>query len=824
MLKPHLLHPAALAHPPLAQDVSRFSLNKLGVAARLAILAGVSGTLLLGLAPSAQAQSPEQSVTTTKSLSIPAGSLAQALKTFSSETGISLELDDKALQGMTSPGLAGQYSPPQGLALLLSGHDLVAEPAGEGRYKVRRQAGVSADEVMVVQGRQTYAGGQVASDSRVGLLGNKHFMDTPFNTVSYTEEYIENEQAQDIGSLAGATNASIYVPSKRSVFETFYMRGFSTTASDMTFNGLIGMAPNMRSSTEMAERVDVLKGPSVLLNGMPPDGSVGGSINIVPKRAGKDPLAKVTATYESDGLGGVHLDLGRRFGEEKQWGVRFNGVYRDGDTPVNDQQHKMELTSIGLDWRNERARASLDLYRQHEEVDGVNYFSIFSIASAVTQLPTAKKGDYSLAPAWAYTINDTRAAVLRGEFDLTDSLTAFAAWGQREGGYRALITRNTLLNNAGDINAMAIRSERDGTQRSGEAGLRGSLGTGPVDHAWSLAATHYTSELSFKDRMYPNHTITNYDHLDFGSAPDQSGFGAVTSSSDAKLESVALVDTLSFLDGDLQWTVGARHQMVESTNYGASGAQTSHYDESRLSPATAILVKVRDDLSLYTNYIEGLGQGGTAPTTASNAGEIMKPYQTKQYEVGAKLDLGQFAHTVSLFQIAKPSAYTDPVSNVYGVYGEQRNRGIEWDLFGELTPELRLLGGASYTQAELTKALNKANEGNQATGVPKVMAKLGLEYDLAALPGLTLTGNTQFVGKRYVTDDNRMSLSPYTTFDLGARYTTKIATKEVTVRASVQNLTNHAYWLGSWSGGDGSGLSGGLGSPRTFLLSTSLAF
>ena len=77
MLKPHLLHPAALAHPPLAQTVSRFSLNKLGVAARLAILAGVSGTLLLGLAPSAQAQSPEQSVTTTKNLSIPAGSLAR---------------------------------------------------------------------------------------------------------------------------------------------------------------------------------------------------------------------------------------------------------------------------------------------------------------------------------------------------------------------------------------------------------------------------------------------------------------------------------------------------------------------------------------------------------------------------------------------------------------------------------------------------------------------------------------------------------------------------------------------------------------------------
>ncbi|MFM5354090.1 TonB-dependent receptor [Aeromonas dhakensis] len=688
----------------------------------------------------------------------------------------------------------------------------------------REEAAPRPDEVVVVEGRKAYAGGQVAADNRVGLLGNKPFLETPFNTVSYTEEYIEDRQAQDIGAVAGATNPSVYVPSKRSLFETFYIRGFNTNANDITFNGLIGMAPNMRSSTEMAARVDVLKGPSVLLNGMPPDGSVGGNINIVPKRAGKTPLAKVTASYESDGLGGVHLDLGRRFGDEQQWGVRFNGVYRDGDTAVNDQQHKMELTSVGLDWRGERARASADLYRQHERVDGVNYFGIFSVASQVTQLPEPKRGDYSLAPAWAYTINDTKAAVLRAEYDLTDNLTAFIAWGQRDGGYSALITRNTLLNDAGDINAMAARSERDGTQRSGEAGLRGTFGTGPVDHAWSLAATRYTSEQTFRDKIFFNHAMTNYDRLDFGPAPDLAGYGAVTSRSEATLASVALVDTLSFLDGDLQWTLGARRQTVESSNFNGSGDQTARYEESRVSPATTLLVKLRDDFAVYTNYIEGLSQGGAAPNTASNAGEIMKPYQTKQYEVGAKLDLGHFAHTLSLFQIAKPSAYTDPSSNVYGVYGEQRNRGIEWDLFGELTPELRLLGGASYTQAELTKALNESNVGHQATGVPKWMAKLGAEYDLAAVPGLTLTGNTQFIGERFVTDDNRLSLPSYTTFDLGARYTMRIADHALTVRAAVQNLTSRDYWIGSWSGGDGSGLSGGLGAPRTFQLSTSLTF
>lgn len=196
-----------------------------------------------------------------------------------------------------------------------------------------------------------YAGGQVASGSRVGLLGNKDFMETPFNTISYTDEYIQNRQAQDIGSVIGATDPSVYVPTKRSNFETFFIRGFYSNADDITFNGLVGMAPNMRGSTELAERIEVLKGPSALLNGMPPSGSVGGSINLVPKRAGDEPLARLTTTYESRGLGGVHADLGQRFGDQKQFGVRFNGVYRDGDTPwiiSNTKWHCLPSGWIGV--------------------------------------------------------------------------------------------------------------------------------------------------------------------------------------------------------------------------------------------------------------------------------------------------------------------------------------------------------------------------------------------------------------------------------------------------------------------------------------------
>ena len=408
---------------------------------------------------------------------------------------------------------------------------------------------------------------------------------------------------------------------------------------------------------------------------------------------------------------------------------------------------------------------------------------------------------------------------------LSDSVTAYAAWGPRDGSDNALINSSTLINDVGDISSSARSSTRSGPQQSGEVGLKGKFQTGPVGHAWTLATTRFTSDNSFNDARVGIPGTTHFDNLDFGDTPTFPGYGVTTSQTRATLGSYALADTLSFADDRVQWTVGARRQRVENTteNFGDWASKVS-YDESRVSPATALLVKVTDKVSLYGNHIEGLSQGATAPDTAANRGAVMQPYQTKQYEVGAKVDLGTFAHTASLFQIEKPSAFTNPATNIFGVYGEQRNRGVEWSFFGEPLPRLRLMGGATYTQAEMTKVVAGGVKGEQVTGVPKVIAKLGTEYDLLDVPGLTLTGNVNHTGKQYATNDHRVSLDAYTTYDVGARYAFKVETKPVTLRATVQNVTNKAYWLGSWNGGDGSGLSGGLGAPRTLLVSGTVDF
>lgn len=664
----------------------------------------------------------------------------------------------------------------------------------------------------------SYAGGQVAYGSRVGLLGNKDFMETPFSTVSYTEKYIADRQAQNITQVIAATDPAVFSNGLTGTFsENYSIRGFASNISDVTIGGLYGVAPYYRISPEMYERIEVLKGPSALLNGMPPGGSVGGAVNLVPKRAGNEPLTRFTGTYMSDAQFGGHLDVGRRFGEDQQFGMRFNGVYRDGDGAVDHQKLKAELTSLGLDWRGERARLSADLYESEDRVRGQNRG--INLASGVA-VPKPPKSDTLLNPDWAYVQTKDHGAIVRGEYDLTDDLMAYAAFGTSETRYVYSGTMlATVFNEAGDFKTSMGQLKMELEKTSGEAGLKGNFQTAAIKHQWSINATHYgDTQKDYGRRQVPGADwITNIYNPVWGPAADKS-FPYIAHS-ETRLTSYGVADTLSVLEDQVQLTLGVRRQQVLTDTFSVStGARTGRYDEAATTPAAALLVKLTDNISVYANYIEGLSKGATAPMTAANAGDVFAPYKSKQKEVGLKLDLGDFTHTLSLYEIKRPSSYTDPDTNVFSFGGEQRNRGIEWGFFGAPLNDVRLMGGVAYVDPKLTKTAGGINQGKTATGLPKLQGKMGVEWDTPVIDGLTLTANATSVSKQYISADNSQSIPGYTIFDVGTRYTTHLASRPITLRGSVTNVTNKAYW--------GTPLlsSLGLGAPRTVELSASVDF
>ncbi len=716
-----------------------------------------------------------------------------------------------ASSGLTHPpGMPLRYRM-SALALgLLASFAALADtaPSTLPSVQVQEQRRVTAD----------YAGGQVAAGSRVGLLGDRDFMDTPFSTVSYTESFIRDRQAKDLTDVIAATDPTVFSNGVTGAWsENYAIRGFASNTSDTTFNGLSGMAPYYRTSPEMIERIEVLKGPSALLNGMPPGGSVGGSVNLVPKRAGEQPLLRVSANFASDAQSGTHVDVGRRLGADKQLGIRFNGAYRDGEGAVGKQRKKVQLGSLALDWRGERARLSADLYSADDRVDGPARG--IGLAPGVA-IPRPPRGDTLINPDWAYVDSQDKGAMLRGELDINDSLMAYLAYGTSKTDYRYNGSISAqILNPAGDFTTVIGQLAFDIRKQSGDAGLRGSFHTGSVGHQWAANVTHYQhTQNDYGRRSVPGWDwTTNLYNPAWG--PAAPFVAPHISHTELTLDSLGFADTLAFADERVQLTLGVRRQQVVSETFSvATGARTSRYDESATTPAAALLVKTTDTVSLYTNYIEGLSQGATAPMTAANAGDVFAPFRTKQKELGLKLDLGSFAHTFSVYEIKRPSSYTDPVTNIFSFGGEQRNRGVEWGFFGAPLDGLRLLGGVAYVQPKLTRTAGGVNQGRIATAVAQRQAKLGVEWDVPTLQGLTLTGNATAMSKQYISADNSLSVPGRTLFDVGARYSTTVAGRPLALRASVNNVTNKAYWgmplLSSLA----------LGAPRTVLLSATMDF
>jgi len=253
-------------------------------------------------------------------------------------------------------------------------------------------------EALIIEGEATaadgdptppvYAGGQVATGGRAGVLGNKDVMDTPFSTTAYTSELIENQQAQDISDVLLNDPSVVNSTGYANFANRFNIRGYDLQSDDISLDGLSGTAPRQKAIVETYERVELLKGASAFLNGMPPGSSgIGGTVNLVPKRATDDPVTSLTGTAASGGTFGSHADFGRRFGKTEQFGVRANAVYRDGETSIDDEEIESRLASLALDFRGEDARLTIDgIVNQHYLSQAR---SSVNIGSSLTSIPNA---------------------------------------------------------------------------------------------------------------------------------------------------------------------------------------------------------------------------------------------------------------------------------------------------------------------------------------------------------------------------------------------------------------------------------------------------
>lgn len=781
----------------------------------LALAAVITPILAAGVAPMAHAQTAQPAAV--RSIAIASQPLGQALNELARQAHLQLSFAAAAVAGKTAPAVSGQFTPQQALDRLLAGSGLEGSVTGSSALVRPPGSGAGNPTLATVQVTAAatsslaplYAGGQTATGSQVGLLGGKDLLETPFSTTAYTAQLIEDQQAQNIGDVLANDPSVRNTYARGAGRDEFNIRGFTLFNYDVSFNGLYGVSPRNASSLIGVERVEVLRGPNALLNGIAPGGSIGGAINLVPKRAGPDPLNRFTLSYIGDGQVGAQADVARRFGPDKQWGARVNVLKRSGDTPLDGSSERLGAFALGLDFEGERVRLEADVGYQDRRTHARS--GLLFPPGAAFAIPAAPDNKVNFQPSWTYWDAKELATVVRAEVDLSPELTATAAVGAMKYDFESLATTSQLTNSMGGMVAQPARLREYVDTRTAEAGLRGKFRTGSLQHQAVASITHYTREqgtLRATGALFNTNLYTPAN----GAAPTIAIGPNIPRAADTTLRSIALADTISTADRRLQFTLGLRHQRVETTSFAAP---SSHYDESAVTPLAAVLYKATSGLVFYGNYVEALNQGPIASGTLNDG--AFPPYKSRQVEVGAKFDTGRFATTLSLFQIERPSSITLP-GPILTMDGEQRNRGIELLTQGELATGVRLLAGMAYTDGKLTRTQGGLSDGRTAPATPRVQVNVAGEWDTPFAPGLTLTARVLQTGSQYVNTANTQELPSWTRWDLGARYRFNSGGVPVTLRAAIENVFDKDDWQSAARG------TLSPGAPRTLLLSVSADF
>ncbi|SEC62325.1 iron complex outermembrane recepter protein [Beijerinckia sp. 28-YEA-48] len=714
-----------------------------------------------------------------------------------------------------------------------------ARPAASGRTSATTPRNTAARRPVVIPPRETsqpnpatavvnrnstmvlspsYAGGQVATGGQLGMLGNRSVMDTPFSQTSYTQKVIQDQQARKLEDVF-ANDSSIRTNVPRAYgFDFAFMRGFDVPSSAYGVNGLYGIGSAFSSASLIGiERVEVLRGPAALMNGMAVAGGPGGSINLVTKRAADEPLTQITNTYASRSQFGTHLDIGRRYGPEKEFGVRFNGAYRGGGTEITQQSQEVGSATLGLDYRGQKVRLSADFGYENNDIDVMQRFVI--LGPTLTAVPAPPSAGKNFNPTWGYWRNQGAFGLLQGELDVTDNLTAYVQAGIVHGTTKYLYSDVNLTSLNGAYNGNPRLNRQEHQRQAIQAGLRWTFDTGPIHHQVNFNVSQSSNEVgilnttgvAFRSNIY-NPVPTAVPNIWVGPPPR---------TSDQFLSSIGVANTMSVLGDRLQLTAGLRKQYVKSNSYSAAtGSQTAAVDDSALSPAFGLVLKPLQNVSLYANYVQGLEPGSVVGTQYRNAGAVLPPYRSKQVEAGIKVDWGRVITSVSAFEINRPLSVVDG-ANFLTQDGESRVRGIELNAFGSITDSIRVLGGATFLDAKQEKTQGGSNDGKRTFSVPKVQVNLGAEWDTSFLPGLTLTGRMIHTGNFYADAPNALLVPDWTRFDVGARYTftTPWNNKPAVLRLSVENVFNKNYWQGA-----STNRYLYLGAPRTFLVSTTFNF
>ena len=684
--------------------------------------------------------------------------------------------------------------------------------------------------------------GDLRDRVNLGVLGKANAFTAPITVVNYDEQALNNTEARTLVDAVAKKDASVWqFGGESNTLTGLYFRGYQLDARQFSVNGLAGMYGTQGTASVQVGSAQLIKGASTTVNGMDPEGAVSGSVNIETKKAADEGNRKIGLGWFSNNRAQGTFDLGQRFGENKEFGVRANGKLRHGDTPRHGYSEDNKEFALNADYRGEKLRVAFDSIYAKRKTNG-GRARMQDIQNASGRLFDAPEGKVNLAPSWQAQNTRGQTNMLTFEWDAFENAQITGGIGYNNARYYGNFASPTVTSSGLTYNSGRARlTDQRFKTLSMNLTARGEFETGPVSHNWSAAFDRIDRKRTTYQGARQTRSSVIDPSLDIPTqlAKLDSNLGSAWSATPSldtviKVNSLAVSDTLGFAHNKYRLTLGGRYQAVEQKNklHGRKA------DASRFSPMLMAAWVPQPDLVVYGNYMEDL-EPSDIRTDDDGHVTMADPRVSRQFEVGVRKNWGDFVTTLNAFQIKRPGYWrgnttsgTDFAArkNAGLAYsgseqGMERSRGIEFNTYANLLNKtLRPSFGLMYLQSTVKDYPNFAD--NLVNGVqvanPRVIAKAGVEWDTPFAKGLTLNGNVSYFGKSYQDTQKQYAFPSYTLVDVGARYKTKLGKNTLTVSSSVENLFNKNYWQVQRGQYDRSFAV--VGMPRTYWLKAELDF
>jgi iron complex outermembrane recepter protein len=653
----------------------------------------------------------------------------------------------------------------------------------------------------------------------LGPLGERDVMETPFSIGVVSETMINEQQLKSYRDILK------FLPSVQYNAGRIQSRGIQGSVVQNSLLDGLNVVSTTDYPAEQFEQVEVLQGLAGSIFG---PATPSGMFNFQSKRPTAETRNSVSLGVSTGTSSQVAADLGGPVGASGRVKYRLNLLDEEGDGYAPNSTRARQLVSLATDFRlTDSTLLETNLSYYHYKVKGLP--GAFALATGVKFPDAPDPTTRNLGQSYAGDDNTTQTGSLHLKHAFNDNWHADLGLLRQIADREYTAVTNTLTNNAGRYTTTTSQSTASRFAiTSYLASLNGKVSTGNIQHDLTFGYRGFDW-----DTYNPVNggTITlgtsNLSNPSAFATPNFPDFHNRYRIAKATQNAFILGDTIEFSP---QWSamLTGSQDYLSSRNFSKTGVQTSHSDDDGLSGSASLIYKPIAGLMFYGTYADSLQQGDVAPSGTSNAGTILSPYRSKQYEIGSKYTFREMNYTLAGFQIKRPFAFTQ-TDGSYGEAGEQRNRGIEFSTDGKLTRNLRVFGGVTWLDPRLLKTASASTENKQIVGLSKVVVSLMTVYQLPWMPQAALNFNVYHASQQATDNANSAWVDGYTTYDVGASYRMPLGKTNATFRLQVNNVTNERYWTsirpGGLNGYSGTGnASAQLGMPRMVYGSVQFDF